>query len=72
MAGIFREKSLNKVTSPEQLDDYIKVTTPSVWFILFALLLVIVGAVVWGIFGEITVDTGSGVETLAPIKYILG
>ncbi len=28
--GIFREKSLERVSSPEELNDYIRVTTPSV------------------------------------------
>ncbi len=30
---IFRKKSLDKLSSPEQLNDYIKVTNPGVWII---------------------------------------
>ena len=37
--GLFRQKSLDRVNSPEQLNDYIRVTTPSVWLILFATLI---------------------------------
>ena len=47
---IFREKSIERVTSPEKLNDYIKVTRPSVWLILLATLILIVGTSVWAVF----------------------
>lgn len=31
---LFRQKSLDKITSPEQMGDYIRVSNPSVWMIL--------------------------------------
>ena len=34
--GIFREKSLEAVENPEQLNDYLKVTSPGVWIVLGA------------------------------------
>lgn len=69
--SIFRSKSIDRVSSPEQLDDYIKVTTPSVWLILIATAVLIVGAVIWGIFGTIQVNTEDGVKEVAPISYII-
>ena len=72
MNNIFRKKSIDKVSSPEKLDDYIKVTTPSVWITLVAILILVVGAVMWGIFGRITVHHEDGsTETVAPISYII-
>ncbi len=68
---IFREKSLERVKSPEQLNDYIKVTTPSVWLILFAVIILIVGALFWAVFGTIQVNTAEGVKEVAPIEYII-
>ncbi len=68
---IFREKSLERVKSPEQLNDYIKVTTPSVWLILFAVIILIVGALFWAVFGTIQVNTDEGVKEVAPIEYII-
>ena len=50
---IFREKSLNKVKSPENLDDYIRVANPGVWLLLISVLIRLAGACVWGIFGHI-------------------
>ena len=69
--SIFRKKSLERVTSPEQLDDYIKVTTPSVWMILFATLLLIAGTFFWAVFGKIQVNTENGEKEVAPISYVI-
>lgn len=69
--SIFRNKSIDRVSSPEQLTDYIRVTTPAVWIILLAVTLLLAGTLIWGIFGEIRVNTDSGVKTVAPISCIL-
>ncbi len=70
--GIFRQKSIDKVSSPEKLDDYIRVTTPSVWIALAAIVVLLIGVIVWGCFGELTVhDADGAVKTVAPITYIL-
>ena len=36
---LFRKKSLDRITSPEQLDEYLHVTSPSVWILLAAAIL---------------------------------
>ena len=48
---LFRQKSMERITSPEQMDDYIRVSNPSVWMILAAVIVLLVGVCVWGIFG---------------------
>lgn len=59
---IFRKKAVDRVTSPEQLNDYIHVTSPSIWMLLTGIILILVGAIVWGIFGNLyTTVNGSGV-----------
>ncbi len=50
---LFRESTVKRISSPEQLNDYVRVTNPGVWLLLAALLLLLAGAVVWGFFGEI-------------------
>lgn len=71
MNGIFRQKNIDKVSSPEKLDDYIRVTTPSVWITLAAIIVLLAGVIVWGIFGELTVHNEDGTtETVAPITFI--
>lgn len=41
------------MSSPEQLDDYIHVSNPSVWMVLGAILLLIVAGIVWASVGTI-------------------
>ncbi|MCR4655227.1 MAG: hypothetical protein K5770_03245 [Lachnospiraceae bacterium] len=68
---VFREKSMERVTSPEQLNDYIKVTTPAVWLILFATLIIIVGTLFWAVFGKIRINTDTGIKEVAPVNYVI-
>ena len=50
---LFREKSLEAVESPESLNDYLRVTSPGVWLILAAIIALLIGAILWWIFGHI-------------------
>ena len=44
---IFRQKSLDQISSPEQLHDYLHVTNPTVWLALAAVILLLVGCLIW-------------------------
>ena len=61
---LFRKKSLDKVKSPENLDDYIQVSNPGVWLLLISVIVLLAGACFWGIFGhmESTADAEVSVE----------
>ena len=50
---LFRRKALDKMSSPDQLTDYLKVTNPSVWAILIAVVLLLVGVLVWACVGTL-------------------
>lgn len=49
----FRKKSVERVASPEQLNDYVRVANPGVWLALAAVLALLVGACIWGVFGRL-------------------
>ena len=51
--SIFREKSLERVESPEKLNDYLRVTSPGVWLVLGAVIALLVGVCIWGVLGRI-------------------
>ena len=53
--SLFREKSLEQFSSPEQLNDYIRVANPSVFLLLGAVIAFLIGVVIWGMTG--TIDT---------------
>ena len=38
---IFRKESLDQISSPEQLNDYLRVTNPAVWLVLTAVILAV-------------------------------
>lgn len=50
---IFRKKSLDKIKSPENLSDYVRVTNPGLWLLLAAVIVLLTGAVIWGAYGHI-------------------
>lgn len=52
--SLFRKKSLDRISSPDQLNDYIKVSNPSVWLIIGALLILATSFSVWAFNGNIT------------------
>jgi len=60
--NIFRQKSINKINSPESLNDYVKVTNPSVWAVLLGVLVLIIGAFVFGTSGVINTDVSAAVD----------
>ena len=42
---VFRQKSVERISSPEQLQDYMRVTTPGVWMVLAAVVLLLAGLI---------------------------
>lgn len=51
--NLFRKKTVERVASPEQLNDYIHVSNPSAWIVLAAFAILLVGICIWGIFGRL-------------------
>ncbi len=69
---IFRQKSIERVSGPEELNDYIRVTTPSVWIVLIAIVTLLAGILMWSIFGRVEVHKEDGsTQKIAPITYIM-
>jgi len=48
---IFRKVSLDRLSSPEQLDQVMQVTNPRGWIALGSIVLLLVTAIVWGVVG---------------------
>lgn len=55
MADLYRKSSLERISSPEQLDKVIKVTSPMSWLFLIGITLIVIVTVVWSIVGTIPV-----------------
>lgn len=69
--ALFREKNMNKISSPEQMNDYMRVTGVHVWVILGSIIFLLFAALLWGALGTIEsklVANGSSVNGLAILK----
>ncbi|MCR4738743.1 MAG: hypothetical protein K5886_00620 [Lachnospiraceae bacterium] len=70
--GIFREKSMERISSPEQLDDYIRVVPSGVWLFMAGIILLFAGVIIWAALGTIPVQNADGVtEMIHPISYLI-
>lgn len=60
--AIFRKVSLERLSSPEQLDQLMQVTSPRGWLALWAMVAVAGAALMWGVFGSIPTEAiGEGI-----------
>ena len=57
--NLFREKSIKKISSPEQINDYIKTSNLSIWIIFSAVIILLIGALTWAVFGELEIAVSS-------------
>ena len=61
--SVYRKKTLDRISSPEQLTDYLRVTDPGIWVILAAVILLLAGMLAWSMVGTL--------ETKARVKVIV-
>ncbi len=60
---IFRKETMKRISSPEQLTDYLRVTSPGIWIILSAVIALLVGFFVWMAVDTIETTVKAGVST---------
>ena len=53
---LFRKKSMERISSPEQLNDYIRVSNPGIWMILAAIVILLAGVCIWGVIGHLDTE----------------
>ncbi|MBR2765650.1 MAG: hypothetical protein IKE03_06690 [Blautia sp.] len=71
MSRIFREKALKEISRPEELSDYIRVTRPSVWILLAAVILLLAGMIAWMAFGTVELHQPDGsIKQEHPIIFV--
>lgn len=71
--GLYRQNAIERASTPEQLNEYIRVTNPGVWIMLLSVIVLLIGVCVWGVFGklETTVDAvavSDGSKTYCYVK----
>ena len=54
--NLYREKTVDKFASAEELNNYTKASHPSIWIFLSALLAVAVGFLIWTFVGDVAIS----------------
>ena len=55
--SLFRKETMDRISSPEDLTDYLKVTNPGIWVVLVAVIVLLGGIFAWSCVG--TLETTS-------------
>ena len=74
--SIFRQKSLDRISSPEEIDNYIRVTRPSLWLALGVIILLLAALILWSVTARIeatmVMDGQTVTEQIAPVSFLIG
>jgi len=57
---LFREKSLERISSPDELDKYLKSSSPAIWILMISIFTFLVGLLVWGFVGKVETKSTVG------------
>ena len=60
---LFKKSNIDKVSSPEQLHDYVKVANPGLWMLISTIVILLVGVVIWGFIGKIDTTMSTAIVT---------
>lgn len=60
---IFRKKAIERISSPDQLTDYLRVTSPGIWMVLAVTILLLGSLFSWASIGTL--------ETTAQVKVVV-
>lgn len=73
--NMFRKESYNRISSPDDVKDYIHVIRPPVWILLVTVLLLTAAGIIWAFTATVNVNiTSEGkniVESVKPISFLL-
>lgn len=67
MADLYRKSALERISSPEQLDKVLKVTSPMSWLALIGITVIIIVTVIWSIIGTIPVTITTNGIVSSPV-----
>jgi hypothetical protein len=60
---LFKKNAIDKVSSPEQLHDYVRVANPGLWIVISTIIILLAGVVVWGFIGKIDTTMTTAIVT---------
>lgn len=69
---LFKKSNMDRVSSPEQLHDYVRIANPGLWMVISAIIILLAGIVVWGFIGKIdtTMETAIIADSGNAVIYV--
>ena len=61
--NLFKKSNMERVSSPDQLQDYVKVANPGLWMVISAIVILLAGVIVWGFIGKIDTAMETAIVT---------
>ncbi len=70
--SIFRQRAMDRISSPEELDQYLKVTGLGVWIPLVTVIVLLIGSIFWMVLGhaDISINVAVNVKDGAAVCYV--
>ena len=68
MAELYRKSALERISSPEQLDQALTVTSPMSWLALAAATFLVVAVVIWSCVGKLPITVGTSGIIASPVS----
>ena len=64
--AIFRQVALERLSTPEQLDQVMRVTSPLSWLMMIAVMVIVATALIWSMFGTVPVKVSAQGILISP------
>ena len=68
---VYRKKTLDRIASPEQLTDYLRVTNPGIWVVLAAVIALLAGILIWAAVGTLETTAAATVTVEDHVAQIV-
>ncbi|MCR4688741.1 MAG: hypothetical protein K5745_04215 [Saccharofermentans sp.] len=69
--NIFRKKTLDRLSSPDKLTQYLKVTNPGIWFFLGIVILSLTALFLWAGIGTLKTTANARVNVTDHLAYVV-
>ena len=60
---LFKKNNVDRVVSPDQLHDYVRVAKPGLWMVISVIVILLAGVVAWGFIGKIDTTMTTAIVT---------
>lgn len=70
-SSIFNRQAVERLRSPDDLDRYLRATTPGVWVMLSAVFALTVGLLAWGVFGSVSSSVSTTGASINGVVYCM-